>query len=517
MLLPKTRIKLNRRKEQRKLRIVKKSDFRHWDESNSHSFIKFRELVCNHKTFPLHERWLNILQTNQDSKVLNGIHGKNTLILSWRGSSKSTFTLEWIAYQIAKHSHPSINISLKILLVSFNLEVAMLKSEQLQRIIASEAFGKMFPWCRPDPNKWSHGVWAIDFKLAGLPETEEPYTLATCGITGSTASKRSHLIICDDIIPSPDAIENSKIRQKMIDKWEAIIEPTMFDGGRAICLATRMSAKDIFCTTFVQPVWNVIEESALIIDEKGNERSAWLEYEHEPFAQSTEFLLRKRELSPINFSFQYLNKIVKIDTIAINIDWIKKAYLPTKIDRVVVGIDLSAGTREVNDYSVFVVGAYCFNKKTKLPEFYIVDIWRDRLMGNIEKLDALLDLYEKWKHLAPHFECYVESNAYQLSIKGDFDTYILGTKQQYNLSIVTVPSKSDKLARLRGVTGLFQNGLVFFNHFGSNIGAGIDELVNFGSTDHDDICDAIVLALNGMRERSPLTTLDSSKNNRDMI
>ena len=55
-----------------------------------------------------------------------------------------------------------------------------------------------------------------------------------------------------------------------------------------------------------------------------------------------------------------------------------------------VGVDLSAGVREQNDYTVFVMGGRIGGK------IHIIDCKRIRLMGNLEKLDSLMEMMEEW-------------------------------------------------------------------------------------------------------------------------
>jgi hypothetical protein len=62
--------------------------------------------------------------------------------------------------------------------------------------------------------------------------------LCCAGLKGAVTSKRSHLCIIDDAIKSADDIKNKDIRVAMEDNWNSVIVPTMFEGGRAICLGT---------------------------------------------------------------------------------------------------------------------------------------------------------------------------------------------------------------------------------------------------------------------------------------
>jgi phage terminase large subunit-like protein len=468
-------------------------------------FILFRKLVCAHDTPPHQRAWIEVLNTGQDNRYLRGIAGADTLVLAPRNSAKSTLLIEWVAWVIGIHTAPEHRIPFKVLYVSYEVSTAQQKSQQVQRILESTEYRKVFPHVRPGDN-WAKGQWEIDFSFAGIGGVVEPYTLVCAGLKGSATGKRANLICLDDLVKSPEAIANPKIREQMENTWKVAIAPVRFDGTRAICLGTRMTANDIYCTTFIKEKgWKVIEQSAILLDEQGHEHSYWNPESPTAPGMPLDTLRKFREEAPHAFSFQYQNKVVRLDTVAINPDWIKYDRLPDEFERLVIGVDLSAGDREINDYTVFVLGGiakvdgkYCF---------YIIDVWRGRAIGNVEKLDALADFYSHWKHLNPYFEVWVETNAYQLSFAGDFQNHLIDEKKLYNLAVVPAPSKGSKLARLRGVTGLFQNGLVKFNHYGNNFPILIQELTEFGSTVHDDACDACVLCLTGLRERHPLSSI----------
>ncbi len=67
----------------------------------------------------------------------------------------------------------------------------------------------------------------------------------------------------------------------------------------------------------------------------------------------------------------------------------------------------------------------------------------------------------------------------------------------YNLSVFPVKGfKGDKLARLRGVLGLYENGKVIWNKW-RKWNVLEDELLNFGQTAHDDAVDSMVLTMGG--------------------
>lgn len=854
-----------------------------YELARSH-FITFRELVCSHATFPHQKTWIDLLNTGVDNRYLRGVGGEDTLILAPRNSAKSTLLIEWVAWVIGIHTAPEHQIPFKVLYVSYEVSTAQQKSQQVQRILESTEYRKVFPWVRPGSN-WAKGQWEIDFSFAGIGGVVEPYTLVSAGLKGAATGKRclvgdtlieteigfipiseftnhigikvktfdektnsiqwrrvtaiegrpanelyeirtsggrllrctsnhplyivgqgyqqtqyllpgdtiivtpqltrttqklfgmskrigqkeqwsplskmlrfdslfriqnslqnlsknifnealrfkkegkqrnkkpillaflswsqqfnsqilfkmwsqnirflkkeirqfmsrlfgdrqtgkknktrcclsnlsnfilsktsitsvlfenlckqssfredervgeqpsykrkflqqtifrytpanfsqrqlsmsglwngrehrnerkvgvyvqssgtsyqsrpnrqphrefdnrvsrmsydtsskfdewetdtissitrtscttdelvydievegthnffanevlvhnSNLIVLDDLIKSPEMIANPKIREQMETTWKVAIAPVRFDGTRAICLGTRMTANDIYCTTFTPyKGWKVIEQSAILKDSDGNEYSYWEPESPTAPGMPLVTLQKYREDAPIAFSYQYQNKVVSLSTLGISLDWIQYDYLPDKFERLVIGIDLSAGDRETNDYTCFVLSGMA--KVDDKYRFYIIDLWRDRIMGNVEKLDALANFYENWKHLSPYFEVIVESNAYQLSFAGDFQTHLIDEKGLYNLAVSPTPSKGSKLTRLRGVTGLFQNGLVKFNYYGNNLSILVTELTEFGSTSHDDACDACVLALTGLRDRHPLSAISTER------
>ncbi len=82
-------------------------------------FEQFRLKVCKHKTYSHQRIWERLLNTKEDSRCLKGIAGEDLLILAPRGSTKSTYLAEWVAWQIGLHTCPWVKISPRILLVSY--------------------------------------------------------------------------------------------------------------------------------------------------------------------------------------------------------------------------------------------------------------------------------------------------------------------------------------------------------------------------------------------------------------
>ena len=192
--------------------------------------------------------------------------------------------------------------------------------------------------------------------------------------------------------------------------------------------------------------------------------------------------------------------------LGISPDLFVKGEVPDTYDMVGVGIDLSAGMSERNDWTVFTLAGRVDDK------VYIIDYRRMRSMGNIEKVEALCELLHEWNLLAVNDEgqyfmtdspvvIWPEVVAYQKSFEGDLKRVLFNEWQLYNLSISPVKGfRGDKLARLRGIIGLFQGKKIIFNKY-RDFRCMIDEVVNLGHSPHDDCADSLNIVVQGLMRR----------------
>ncbi len=451
-----------------------------------------------------HQEWNRKFVTNEDSSCLIKIAGPNIDLLAPRGSAKSTVLGLLTAWAIGVHTQAGL--PLQVLYLSYTVDIARSKSATIKRIIESKRYQEVFPKVRLLKNVTSNEYWSIDHKFAGIDTTgEEQFTLCAAGLKGSVTSKRSHLVMIDDAIKSAADIANPDIRKTMQENWNAVIAPTMFEGGRAICLGTRFRHDDIHSTTFnEQNNWIQIVLSAIQNNPKtGDEESYW------PEMWSLEYLKEKKRQSPIAFSFQYMNQVVRQNELSLAPELIVKAEISTEFDTLGVGVDLSAGIREKNDYTVMVLGGRIEDR------VHIIDYRRIRVMGNLEKLDALKELLNDWSiiqvdqgglYYPTHSTCDIWSEAvqYQASLEADFKRICLQNESLYNLIWHPVKGfRGDKLARFRGIMGMFEDRKIIFNRY-RNFTNMFEELTNFGVSGHDDCVDALVWLVTGLMKKGHL-------------
>lgn len=483
-------------------RIVKKTTSIDIERART-DFAYFCDVVGDKPPATHHKEWHQYLCTGNDSECLIGIGGPNIDILAPRGSAKSTILGLYTAWAVGVHA---LNKKpLKVLYISYTVDVARPKSAAIKRIIEeSKTYREIFPMVKIAKGINSNEYWSIDWKFAGIKSTgEEEFTVCCAGLKGAVTSKRSHLCIIDDAIKSADDIKNRDIRQAMEDNWNSVIVPTMFEGGRAICLGTRFRHDDIHNSTFTPDnSWVQIVQSAITVDENGDEISYW------PEMWSLDYLRDRRRQAPVAFSFQYQNQIVQTSELSLSPDLIVKGNIATEFDTLGVGVDLSAGVREKNDYTVFVMGGRVGDK------IHIIDCKRLRIMGNLEKLEALMEMMDEWgvcyrdgdKYFpsGTGIEIWSEAVAYQASLEADFKRICLGEHGLYNMHWHPIKGfRGDKVARFRGIMGLFEQRKITFNKY-RKMKELTEEIVNFGVSSHDDCVDALVWLCNGLMTRGKL-------------
>tara|TARA_B100001778_G_scaffold112512_2_gene92134 strand:+ start:2247 stop:3785 length:1539 start_codon:yes stop_codon:yes gene_type:complete len=447
--------------------------------------------------------WHAELCTGTDSECLIGVGGPNTSILAPRGSAKSTVLGLFAAWMIGRHT--AVKQMLRILYIAYMVDISRAKSATIKGILTSNKYREVFPMVRLSKIKRSDEYWSIDYDFAGIDTAgEEAFTIACGGLKGAITSKRSQLVLIDDPIKSAASINNPDIRREMEQTWSNVIAPTMFQGARAICLGTRFHFDDIHATLFIpKNNWKQIVQKAVITNEEGKQRSYWPEF------WSMKYLNERKSEDRVAFAYQYLNTAVQSSDVGISPELITKGVVPDDYDCIGVGIDLSAGLNEKNDWTVFTLGGI------KEGKIYLIDQRRLKSMGNIEKMDTLCEMLADWnillenergQYFPTNSVCTIwpEAVAYQSSFEGDFKRIMFDNRALYNLNCSPVKGfKGDKLARLRGVLGLYEHRKVVWNKW-RKWDVLEDELLNFGHASHDDAVDSMVLTMGGLLRRGSL-------------
>jgi hypothetical protein len=477
-------------------------------------FLIFREYVCGQANMPHMLEWHRALNTNESNGNLINIAGDDISILSPRGSSKSTWLCQWLAWVIGTHANAGI--ALKIVYISYVVTLAISKSRQIKSIIESPLYQDVFPNVRPGA-KWTEGEWQIDLDILGLRTIDEPYTLACAGLSGSIVGKRSHLILFDDLIKQKSDATSRPIQEKMIDNYNNGIKFIRFPESRAINLGTRFAKHDIYNKIFVAPYYRVVHQSALLTDENGQEYSYWEpDNINSTFGYPLSLLQKERATDYESFLLQRQNLIPQDDVDGITKEHIKHGFLPGRFEQIIIGGDLAGSVEKYSDATALcVIG---INNEY----VYVCDAWEEKLKGNWDKAKRIYEFWEKW-----HGRCKnkvilaLDANKYSSLLKQDLEQWLDNPKlfklenesfndDFCNIFIEDVASAGrgkEKMDRMNSHSALFQNGRIIFNNIKEEMPNGIvpldkmiNEIIDHDSNESNDLMDSLEVAIYKGRE-----------------
>lgn len=451
--------------------------------------------------------WHAKLNTGQDSRCLLGVAGNDTAILSPRGSAKSTCLILWVGWNIGRHTLE--RWFLRVLYVSFIIDISRAKSASIKRLLATPEYQRIFPTVRLDAKKYSDELWAIDFDYAKIDvRGDDAFTLCCSGLKGATVSRRSNLVVLDDLIKSKESIENPAVRNQMASNYTTAIMPTKLEGARTLVLGTRFLWDDIFNTQFTpEKGFDVLQQKAIITcPETGDLRSYW------PQFYSLEDLLKRKQANEFDFEYQYQNETPRGGELGTEREWLNYGEVPSSYDLLGVSLDLSSADKEINDWTVILLGGRDGDR------YWLIDFRRIKTLGNIEKIAAMKEMLADWDILGRHDDgryyatdvpCTIwpESVAYQRSFAGDLLHGLRGDDEPLdNLHVSEVKGfRGDKIERFKGVIGLFQRGKVHLNRY-RDWSELEGEFLNIGNTAHDDFIDAVTILLTRLsRRQAPQT------------
>jgi predicted phage terminase large subunit-like protein len=259
-------------------------------------------------------------------------------------------------------------------------------------------------------------------------------------------------------------------------------------------LSTRYRKDDIHGTTFNEENgWQVISQKAIQVGEDGQEVSYWPEY------VSLGELQRLREENPKAFASQYQNDPLDDAGALVQLEWINKGTGPASLDQVVLAIDLAASQREGADYTALVPVGRLANR------FFTLRPKKGRWTLD-ETIREIFTMAESLGERAKRVLIICEAVAYQSA----FVTELKRRSQVEDIWAVIepIPSKSfsprgNKEERLFGATGVLEAGAMVFEPGTEEL---IEQLLNFGFMEHDDLADAWVYATLRLIGRRKLET-----------
>lgn len=439
-----------------------------------------------------HRHWISQV-LGKSNEILYGVSGPHLSIRGPRDSAKSTFCALLAAWSIG------LNPGIRIIYTSYSDAVALEQSRKIKRILASVAYQTIFPWVRIGKRD-NESQWEIDKNWASLyPRPEDirlsvtadlisTYTLYATGISGSVMGGRADLIISDDLTKSAQSIANKDVRQKIWENINSVLRPCLVNGGRWINVSMLARKGDINLTYLVPNYGFKVVTTPAILTKGDREYSYW------PSRHPLASLREVRDRSPQMFALQYQNQEPgDADTGAIDPDWIVWTD-KTEYTKYWLSIDLASGDGIKADYT-----AYTLTGLAKGNTLHVLSSILLKRRGNLSILKDLVG----YKNDYPELTIVFESNAYQSSFKGDFNSFIR-TPEGHNLAttrLIPVSSTKDIHDRVEAVSGLLENKFICFLNDGKGLSRLVGNLTSeIDTLEHDDDVSSFALNLTVARQ-----------------
>ena len=303
---------------------------------------------------------------------------------------------------------------------------------------------------------------------------------------------RPDYIIADDLYNDDDAASIDRIFR--IERWFlGSIYPARSQTSRTSIhiQGTAMHRNDLM-HRLMEKDYVVSKKFKAILDYDAK-KTLWLPFD--------KLMHDRKIMGSFIFEREYQNECLDDETSIIKSGWIKfyDDNIPEPITRIIGACDPAVGTKETNDPTAKVL---VFESKNK--NYYVHEVRNSRISfhENIEEI-------KNWHAL-------VKFNIFKIEEISAFQIFGQELIRKSRVPVKEIKSVKDKITRKRLISPLFENGKIFVNKRiaeklmdnGKNL---LDELIyqiTNNNPEHDDIADAIILALEDHAETSRGSFLD---------
>ena len=311
------------------------------------------------------------------------------------------------------------------------------------------------------------------------------------GIDGSLRGMRKResrpdLILCDDVLKDTDAESPSK-REKLYRRFKRTIIP-MADRDAFIIFTNTILHHDDLPSRLLKEVregklkdWFAVKFKAIFKDENGEEKALWSDY------WSLERLYqRKTEIGSVAFATEYLNEPLSEEDMVFKPEWFQY-YEPAEILNrklnIVMAVDPATG-KKTGDYSAIVT----VGKDKETGIIYVLDAFGEKV-SDLKLAKKIVEKYLAFKPAKILFEEVAFQEVYKNQIMRE------ASKIGIHLPIKGIKPKVSKELRIQKLSSLVENGLIRFR---KNQKLLIDQLIEFPKGAHDDLPDALEMAVSGL-------------------
>ena len=414
---------------------------------------------------PFHQEWYDYANVQ-----------RRFLLLAPRRHAKSTcLSVNYVMWRIIKNPNNRV------------LEVSNtdLQARGFVRVVKQQ-IEQRFPSLIPSGReKWAETAFVVK-RDAILRE----HTLSAVGVKGPIISRRQDLIICDDVVDSENAASED-LRESVYDWFYKVLIPTLEPDGQILVIGTTWGPDDLYARLQMDK-WPFRRYDAIVDEEK--KISLWpevLPFECTIGAKEGQnhrghccLAGLRRLMGTIRFNAQYRCDPSGYSGNKLKIEWINKTFyrsLPDNLDEVVIGVDPTITERTGGDY--FAMATVGYSEKENL--IYAMDFYRAHLTFP-EQLQAIA---ETWR-LKKAQRIIIESVAYQKALAQGV--------QGMGLPVIPYKTVKDKTTRVMAISPYFENHMIRVKEDADEF---IHEYVQFDKGDHDDLLDALTLAVTDIIDR----------------
>jgi len=294
------------------------------------------------------------------------------------------------------------------------------------------------------------------------------------GVEGTVESKHYDMIICDDMVT--EANSSSAYNRKRLETWYyKELLPCLLPEGKMIVVGNRFHPEDLYGHLMKSEMKDSYRIFPAIVDG----HSLW------PELYTIEWLeAKKQEMGIANFLAQFQNDCSVMYGEIFRLEQCQRVFSTPKNLDYYMGIDLAISLKRYADYFALVVVGVDGDK------YYVVDHYRGKISFHFQT-EKIIQYHRKWDCIRSA----IEINSYQRA-------QYQNLKKFHQIDLLPVFQKHDKMSRMLRLAAKFEARQIFFAPGNENV---IEEVVRFPRGKHDDLLDALELAIKASKKRKHLS------------
>lgn len=420
--------------------------------------------------------------------VVSGKQPRLMIFAPPRSGKSELFSRAFPAWAFGK------NPNLQIIASSYSSDLSTRMNRDVQRIIMSDEYAKIFPNTRLNSRRMTTTQNALRnseiFEIVG-----HAGAYRSAGVGGGITGMGADISIIDDPVKDAAEANSATYRDKVWDWY-------------VTTLYTRLSPKSGVLLGMTR--WHEDDLAGKLIKEAQKDGDKWQILSFPAIAEANEEFRQEGEaLHPQRYDLDRLLKIKSaIGSYAWNAlyqqrpsnkggdiikgKWFNRFDVLPRLRRVGVFVDTAQKTGEHNDYSVLLLAGLGYDNAV-----YLLDIKRGKYDA-VELEKATKDFFNKHKSAHQGLMFYIEDKVSGTGL-------IQKIKRENSIPVKPVNPDKDKYTRVLGVVGYIESGYVYLPNNASWVNDFIDECEKFTPTNshlHDDQVDTLVMAIDEFKNKS---------------